>query len=170
MIVGSDWRVSLELVVSCGVVAHLLRRHFSLHTLLIFICCDLQACGHLRQLDRQRQWPSHSCLTSHMHHAHEGFMVANSWSIPGYHAISCILTPHCKITSNVSCCLVKSTYSCSFDTALWEAARWNAMDCQSHKSFPWTIEYLMRGTIVIYLVDTQNQIDSSINWPSEATV
>ena len=28
---------------------------FSLHTRLILICCDLQACGRERQLDEQRQ-------------------------------------------------------------------------------------------------------------------
>ena len=82
MIIGSDWRVSLELVVPCGVVGTpFTKACFSLHTLLIFICCDLQACRRTRQLDEQRQWPSLSCLISHMHHAHEGFKVASWWSI-----------------------------------------------------------------------------------------
>ena len=33
------------------------------------------------KLDRQRQWPSYSCLLSHMHDAHKGFEAAGWWSI-----------------------------------------------------------------------------------------
>ena len=69
-----------------------------------------------------------------------------------------------------------TTYFCSFDTALWEAKCWTALECRSQKSPRWTISIWMEGLpallfgdIVIYFVDTQNPIKSLNRWPSEAT-